>query len=127
MRIETLIDEATFTLAQIDGGDSIMHIALPRLKSFLAYLDSANVVPEHLCDTPISAFPDFVADLEQRGIPDDELHLVLASVRMILTLRGLKPKDLESLTAPRKRERTKNQDGKSRFVLKKIAPNSDPE
>lgn len=122
MNVETLMDEATLALAAVDGGLAIQHIVLPRLHSFLIFLDSVQAVPARLKEINAGAFPDFVETLESRGIPDEELHLVLGSVRMALFICGLKQKDLVGLAAPRKRERTKDQGGKSRFILKKIPP-----
>ena len=51
-------------------------------------------------------------------MPDDELHLMLAGMRMILSRSGWKPARFAGLAAPRRRLRIANSaTGKYRFVL----------
>jgi hypothetical protein len=114
-----LIDQAARLLDGVEGSSAIGPVVLPRLPIFFTHLDSTGVNSRRLESIPPSSFGRFVEYLEASTLPDDEIHLTLASVRMVLCLAGAKGTDLQILTAPRVRKRQKNHGGKYHFVTEK--------
>ncbi|MGF6871679.1 hypothetical protein [Paraburkholderia sp. MM5477-R1] len=119
MNDSLLADQATRLLDGVEGGSAIAPVVLPRLPVFFTHLDSAGVISQRLESIPACTFGGFVEYLEASTLPDDEIHLTLASVRMVLCLAGIKDTDLQILTAPRVRKRQKNQGGKYQFATEK--------
>lgn len=125
--IPPLIRQARKLLDEVEGGSTAAPIILARLPIFISFMNSTEAPWENLESIPATIFPEFVEYLESQLTEDNEIHLTLASVRMILNLAGAKPTDLQKLVAPRIRKRRSNQGGKYHFELEKRSPGKEPD
>ena len=89
------------------------------------FLEEQKLLPEQAEDIPQSSFSMFVRRCEAQQTDDESMHLVLASVRVVLLELGHHIDTLSALSAPLKRKRLSNgKDGHYRFALTRAA---DPE
>jgi hypothetical protein len=114
MQLGTLARQAAATFDGIHGGDAVRAAIMPLWMIYETYLQQSGALPAALEEVPEA----FIHHCEERGMPDDELHLMLAGMRMILSRSGWKPARFAGLTAPRRRLRIANSaTGEYRFVL----------
>jgi hypothetical protein len=114
-----LAQEAAATFDTIQGGAAVRVAIMPLWMIFQGYLkEQYGTLPARLEQVPQASFARFVSACEDRGMPDSELHLMIAGMRMILLRSGWKPARLAELVAPRRRVRIANSPtGKYQFML----------
>jgi hypothetical protein len=114
----TLAREAELTFEGIQAGETVRALIMPRWLVYQTYLQESGAVPEHLDEVPEASFSPFIRQCEQGGMADDELHLMISGIRMILLRSGWKPARLRKLVAPRRRVRIANSPtGEYQFML----------
>ncbi|NPT42379.1 hypothetical protein GNZ12_34060 [Paraburkholderia sp. 1N] len=86
----------------------LMNPAWEIFEAFIAGQHAADL--KSLDEIPTSLFAPFVAHCEALQMPQSQLFMVLAAVRMLLVLAGRDHRDLTGLVAPRKRKRVRNAD-----------------